>query len=57
MNDFVVAGRKDNVLAFTLVPAFFSLENYYAQTSVFLHSGKPLVSRIVLRYDTGGIAL
>jgi hypothetical protein len=57
MNDFVVAGRKDNVLAFTLVPAFFSLENYYARTSVFLHSGKPLVSRIVLRYDTGGIAL
>jgi hypothetical protein len=27
MNDFVVAGRKNDVLAFTLVPAFFSLEN------------------------------
>ena len=26
-NDFVVAGRKNDALAFTLVPAFFSLEN------------------------------
>ncbi len=27
MNDFVAAGRKNDALAFTPVPAFFSLEN------------------------------
>jgi hypothetical protein len=31
MNDFVVAGRKNDALAFTLDPAFFSLENAAAK--------------------------